>query len=291
MGFIQWLQREFARVDRAKRHQQPPISAYYWDGGSPIAREVKDISASGAFLCIPKSERWYPGTVVTVLLQCGSEAAESAETPESVSVPCRVVRHDDGGVGVTFMFSKAEERKSVEQFLRRALGRDVRAKSMPAKDTEGQALVEFALMVPLLFLLIVNMVNFGGFLFAWITVANASRVGAQYAVMGGASVGTPSPATATQIKAVIAQDVFSLLNGSNPTVNVCQNNNGHVTALSGTCTGIASDPEPTTYLLTSVDVYYTYNPLIPLFSFPKLGISATLLPRTIHRRAVMRVIQ
>jgi Flp pilus assembly protein TadG len=155
----------------------------------------------------------------------------------------------------------------------------------------GQALIEFALILPLLFLLIVNMINFGGFFFAWITVANASRVGAQYAVIGGASVGTPSPATATQINNVVTEDVRSLLNGANPTVNICQNNNGHVTALSGTCTGIASDPEPTTYLLTSVDVTYTYNPLIPLFSFPKLGIRATLPPTTIHRRAVMRVIQ
>jgi Flp pilus assembly protein TadG len=156
----------------------------------------------------------------------------------------------------------------------------------------GQALIEFALILPLLFLLIVNMINFGGFFFAWITVANASRVGAQYAVIGGASVGTPSPATPTQIKNVVAEDVRSLLNGANPTVNICRNNNGIITPVGGaTCTGIASDPEPTTYILTSVDVTYAYNPLIPLFSFPKLGIRATLPPTTIHRRAVMRVIQ
>src|SRR4051794_26574796 len=44
----------------------------------------------------------------------------------------------------------------------------------------GQSLVECALVIPLLLLLIVNVVNFGAFLYAWITVANAARTGAQY---------------------------------------------------------------------------------------------------------------
>ena len=54
---------------------------------------------------------------------------------------------------------------------------------------KGQALIEYALMLPFIFLLIVNLVNFGGLFFAWITVANAARAGADYAVLGGASVG------------------------------------------------------------------------------------------------------
>ena len=33
--------------------------------------------------------------------------------------------------------------------------------------TRGQALIEFALIVPVLFVLLVNAVNFGGFLFAF----------------------------------------------------------------------------------------------------------------------------
>ena len=291
MRFIEWLQWEITRVDRAKRYQQPPISAYYWDGGSPVARTVKDISTSGAFLYIPKSETWYPGTVLTVVLQRGSEPSEGAEAPDSVTVPCKVVRHVDGGVGVAFMPGKPEERKSLEQFLRRTLRQDVSANVTRDKNTEGQALVECALMVPLVFLLIVNMVNYGGFLFGWITVANAARVGAQYAVMGGASVNSPTQPTGAQVKTIIQQDVFSLLNGSDPTVNICSQNNGTVTTISGTCTGLAADPEPITYVLASVDVTYTYTPLIPLFSFPTLGIRLTLPPGTIHRRTYMRMIQ
>jgi hypothetical protein len=155
---------------------------------------------------------------------------------------------------------------------------------------EGQSLTESTLILPLLFLLIVNVVNFGGFFYAWITVANSVRTGAQYAVLNSASVGSLTPATGAQISALITQDTASLPNKASVTVNVCQNNNGTITTLTGTCTGIASDPEPASYVLTAVDVTYTYQPFIPLFDFPALHIHATLPPTSIHRRAYMRVI-
>jgi hypothetical protein len=40
-----------------------------------------------------------------------------------------------------------------------------------------------------------------------------------------------------------------------------------------------------------VDVTYTYQPLISLWSFPGLGIQATIPSTTIHRQAVMRMLQ
>jgi hypothetical protein len=61
-----------------------------------------------------------------------------------------------------------------------------------------------------------------------------------------------------------------------------------VTTPTGSCLSFA-DPEPN-YVLTVIDVTYTYKPFIPLFSFPNLNIYATIPPTTIHRRAVMRVI-
>jgi Flp pilus assembly protein TadG len=167
----------------------------------------------------------------------------------------------------------------------------VRNGSRKLVPVRGQALTEFVLILPLLFLLIVNIVNFGTFLFAWITVVNAARTGAQYAALNTASAESPPLPTGSQVGALITQDISSLLNRASLTVNICQNNNGTVTSMIGTCTGVASDPEPATYLLTSVDVTYTYRPLIPLFSFPRLGISATLPPTTIHRRTYMRVMK
>ena len=47
------------------------------------------------------------------------------------------------------------------------------------RPRQGQALVEASLLAPILFMLFLGMVNFGFFVFAFITVANAARVGAQ----------------------------------------------------------------------------------------------------------------
>ena len=45
-------------------------------------------------------------------------------------------------------------------------------------------------------------------------------------------------------------------------------------------------------MLLTVDVTYTYLPLLRAgFKFPNLNIYATLPPTTIHRKAVMRVLQ
>jgi Flp pilus assembly protein TadG len=163
----------------------------------------------------------------------------------------------------------------------------------PLLKNQGQALIEYLLVLPMVFLLLVNVVNFGGFFYAFITVANAARAGADYAIMGGASVASGHIATvsASQIATMITTEIASLPNNPSLSVNICQNNSGTITVLSGTCSSIASDPEPANYVLTSIDVTYTYQPFIPLFSFPNLHINATLPATTIHRRAVMRSLQ
>ena len=159
------------------------------------------------------------------------------------------------------------------------------------RPRRGQALVEFALIFPLVFLLIVNTVNFGSFLFAWITIANSARAGSQYWVEGSAAVATPAAASAAQVTALITQDISSLLDRVSLNARVCRNNDTVVT-----CTGAGSyvppaDPEPLTYISTSVDVTYTWQPPIPLWNFGALGIYVTLPPTTIHSRAVMRMLQ
>jgi Flp pilus assembly protein TadG len=160
------------------------------------------------------------------------------------------------------------------------------------RASTAQALLEYALTIPLVFLLIVNAVNFGGFFFAWITVANAARAGADYAILGGASVGGLGEATGAQVKSIITTDISSLPNNPSLVVNVCQNQNGTITALTGTCSSIPADPEPTNYLLTSVDVTYTYKPFIPAqFQFKNMNIYVSIPPTTVHRRSVMRVMQ
>lgn len=165
-------------------------------------------------------------------------------------------------------------------------------RSLAKRNAEsGQSLIEFALLFPLIFLLIVNAVNFGGFLYAWITVANAARAGAEYSLMGGAMANAPSTPSATQISALVTQDMVSLPNQASLQVRVCTKNNTVVTCVgTGTSTPPA-DPEPTLYVLTTVEVTYTYQPFIPLWSFPGLNIRATLPSTTLRRTAVMRRMQ
>ncbi len=166
----------------------------------------------------------------------------------------------------------------------------------------GSTLVEFALVLPLLFILIVNVVNFGGFLFAWITLANAARAGAEYMTMGGSYVGAPIPPNVTEVTNLVTADVYSLLNKSSLIVRVCQRDpsnsttaslwNDKATACPAGFSNPPADtrPEASVYVTGWVDVQYTYQPFIPVgFKFPGLNLYTTLPPTTIHRQAVMRL--
>ena len=53
------------------------------------------------------------------------------------------------------------------------------ASDMPV--SRGQALVEFALVLPVLALLLVLAIDFGRVFFGWVSVTNAARIGANYA--------------------------------------------------------------------------------------------------------------
>ena len=46
--------------------------------------------------------------------------------------------------------------------------------------TRGQGMVEFALVLPLLVVLLVMAIDFGRVFFQWVGVTNASRIGANY---------------------------------------------------------------------------------------------------------------
>ncbi len=156
----------------------------------------------------------------------------------------------------------------------------------------GQALIEFALVLPLLFLLILNLVNFGAFIYAWITVANAARAGAQYMIIGPAWVGSPFPPDSAAVTTLATNDAWWLPNRASLQVTVCKNNKGTLEPPGcGGTWGAPTDPESTSYVVGAVDVSYTYQPLIPFWDFPNLGIHLTIPPTTIHRRTVMRMVQ
>ena len=283
-----WLERLLSRERRRAERKSPShLVAHYWDGAAPLAHDIRDISATGLYLLT--DQRWYPGTLVTMSLQRSS--VPDTDPDGSITVKGKVIRSGADGVGLAFAmpakepgraahstFPDGADRKTFQRFLKNV------------QSNRGQALIEYALILPILFLLIINVVNFGGFFYAWITVSDAARAGADYAILGGASVGAPGLPVATQIFNVITQEVSSLPNAASLSVSICQNDNGTVTALSGTCTSMPSDPEPTNYVLTTIDVTYTYQPFIGAFNFPNLGIYTSIPPTTVHRRAAMRVL-
>lgn len=53
------------------------------------------------------------------------------------------------------------------------------------KNQKGQALVEFALVVPILLIIVMGIIEFGFMFNAYITISNASREGARLGVLGG----------------------------------------------------------------------------------------------------------
>lgn len=180
------------------------------------------------------------------------------------------------------------------------------ARRRRARGAEGgQSLVEYALMVPLLFILIVNLVNFGGLLYSWITVADAARAGAQYAAMGGAYAGYPSAPTLASIKALVQNETSALPNASstNPVVTVCENLSGTSVnwgTSSTACpagTNPPQDPESvggtstSTYTSLAIDVTYTYTAFVSSgLKFPALDLFTLAMPSVIHTRTVMRVL-
>ena len=286
---MNWFQRLMWTDKRAEiRYRSLPLVVYYSEGGKSEPHSVRDASASGLFLLT--DHRWYPGTVITMTLQ----RAKSPETDveQAITLRGRVVRSASDGVGVAFELPERRYRgpgkaipteidmKRLESFLKRA------------QNDAAQALIEYLLLLPIIFLLVVNIVNMGGFFFAWITVANTSRAAANYAALAGASAGGLQAASVANISRVVTVETSSLPNNPSVIVDICRNFNGAVTTLNGTCTSVPADTEPASYVLTSIDIYYTYKPFIPAgFQFKNLNVYVTIPPTTVHRRTVMRTLQ
>jgi Flp pilus assembly protein TadG len=162
----------------------------------------------------------------------------------------------------------------------------------------GQSVVECALVLPLVILLVVNVVNFGVFFYAWISVANAARTGVQHSSTAGVTVTGGTPPDAAVVQALVVSDLDSLPNQSSIQVCVSNTSTGAVSCNKGAAppgappaADTAEGPTAIVYAITAVDVTYTYSPLIPTWDFPALNIHTTLPPTKIHRQVRMRMLQ
>ncbi len=128
--------------------------------------------------------------------------------------------------------------------------------------SNGQSLVEFALIVPVFLMIAFGTIDFGLAFDASITVSNAAREGAR--------VGVTTPTTAAITARV--REVAGRLNDSNLTVTVaCKTSSG------GACSGGMSGAVSGTTV--AVTVGYRYPMLTPIAFGTVIPISSTALMR------------
>lgn len=149
------------------------------------------------------------------------------------------------------------------------------ARRLPLGE-RGQAMVEFALVAPVFFLLLFAVIEGGRFIFYYESLANATREGARYAIVHGwksyCPSGTMPPGEPTPIScydqpgnnviSAVRNSAFGMT-GNLVTVTPCW-----VNAVDGTCTG--NNGRDNTVKVTAT---YQYSTLFPL-PLPPIQIKA-----------------
>lgn len=139
------------------------------------------------------------------------------------------------------------------------------------KSDTGSATVEFALLLPMMLLLVLGVVDFARLFYAAITVASAARAGVQY----GAQDTTTARNTA-QMQTAALNDATDITGVTATAEFYCECSNGtRVDCVSGTCSG-ASPP-----VYVSVTVAKTFTTLVDYPGIPH----NTVLLRTARMRA------
>ena len=129
----------------------------------------------------------------------------------------------------------------------------------------GQALVEFALVLPFFFLLRFGIIEAGRFIFYYETLSNSTREGARYAIVNGANtLGCPSGPAAPGSSACDTP-------GANVVARVRQSAIGLPNAISVTPTWTPDNGRGST---VNVAAQMTYRVLVPLVPIPDITVKA-----------------
>jgi hypothetical protein len=163
--------------------------------------------------------------------------------------------------------------------------------------SDGQSLIEIALMVPLFTIMICYAVDFGYFFIVATALSSASRNSVEYAIQGASSPAQGAPpgagavstlaiagiVTPTEREHTRTETVPVEVSARPMPANIAQCTTPSSGA--GAISGIADvDPESPTFQLNRVDVAYTVTPIIPL--------PASIFPTTtFHRMVEMRSVQ
>ena len=188
-----------------------------------------------------------------------------------------------------------------------------RRKNRGLSGSSGQALLETALVMPLLIFLILNAVNFGYCFIVALNLTAAPRSGVLYSIVG---FDTPSHLTLPQagpptsndtVSYLTFQDILGALPSSgSATVQVCSTTVGIASAGTSSCvtcvTSSAScsagstlatpdaDPEPNSFTLQRVDIKYSFSPIVAggpfLLLLPNCSGSTCTFNRHVSMRAM-----
>lgn len=129
------------------------------------------------------------------------------------------------------------------------------------RPRRGNATVEFALVAPLILLLLAGTVDFGRLIRASICVADAARAGAQF---GSLSVANSSNTSGMQTAAINAAPDIDGVTAT--AVKSCQCTDGTAVSCTASCTG----GKMLVYVKVTASVTCT-----PVFSYPGLGYTGT----------------
>ena len=130
----------------------------------------------------------------------------------------------------------------------------------------GQAMVEFALIAPVFFLVLFAIIEGGRFMFYYETLNHAAREGARYAIVNGANsircpTGPPAPGSVACDTA--GNDVVARVRASSYGVPP-----------SGVMVNATWNPSNARGSIVRVEAIYTYTSLVPLLPLPPITVSA-----------------
>lgn len=141
----------------------------------------------------------------------------------------------------------------------------VRTRSRHKKRARGQALVEFALVIPVFLLVLCGILDFGFMLFTRMSVINAAREGARISVTAADPTTIPTIATGTAQNAAFGLPAASV-NVSAACIAIKTPSSCNFSTKTASQAGDA----------VSVTVSYTYRTFFPFFFGTSFPMSATV---------------
>ena len=136
------------------------------------------------------------------------------------------------------------------------------------RRSRGQALVEFALVIPLFFLILAGVLDFGFMLYSRMTVINAAREGARIGVTATAAPNTIPTLVDSSARAAATGLTSASLSVTSACVDPVTGVGGCVFA-TGTNAAVKGDS-------VKVTVHYTYRSFFPLLFGSTFDLSSTV---------------